>query len=88
MESHRTPDGRPATPTVVLLNDEFEEAGCFVERPAVLQSWYLENQGTLGERELYRQKYAWYDRDAGSETLREFVELLERAASGAGGCRH
>src|SRR5688572_8020223 len=35
-EAHRTPDGRAATPTVILLDAEFNERGCWVERPAPL----------------------------------------------------
>lgn len=37
MEAHRTPDGRAATPTVVLLNDKGAVAGCWIERPAKLR---------------------------------------------------
>ena len=35
-EAHRTPDGRAATPTVILLDGEFNERGCWIERPANL----------------------------------------------------
>ena len=86
MESHPTPDGRAATPTVILLTEGYEEAGCWVERPRKLQGWFLANQGKLEEEELYNQKYAWYDEDRGQETLTEVVEMIEAAAAGSPAC--
>jgi hypothetical protein len=86
MESHRTPDGRPATPTVVLLNEEFEESGCWIERPSKLQTWFLEHEKTMEESVLYEQKYAWYAQDAGRETLEEVVTMIEVAAAGGRRC--
>ena len=34
METRRTPDGRGATPTVIILDESGAEAGCWIERPA------------------------------------------------------
>lgn len=85
MNAHRTPDGRAATPTVVLLDEAYEEAGCFVERPVDLQTWFLASE-SLGQRERQRQKMAWYADDAGTTTLQQFVTLLEAAADGKRGC--
>ena len=86
MESHPTPDGRAATPTVVLLNDEGDEVGCFVERPTDLQTWFLDQEHQLEEEDLYDQKYKWYDDDAGATTLAEIVSMIEGAASGSHVC--
>ena len=36
MEAHRTPDGRPATPTIVVLDAEGGVKGVIAERPAAL----------------------------------------------------
>jgi hypothetical protein len=82
MEAHRTPDGRAATPTAVLLDEAFAERGCWVERPEVLQSWYLEREGRIPREELQARKYQWYAGDRGGETLREIVERIEAAAAG------
>ena len=82
MEAHPTPDGRAATPTVVLLDGDGQEAGCFVERPSELQTWFLEQENVLDEDTLYARKYAWYDDDRGLSTVREVVEMLEGAAAG------
>lgn len=82
METHRTPDGRAATPTVLLLDTEYEEAGCFIERPLTLQTWILEND-ELPSDEVFREKMEWYATDSGHETVETFVEMLEAAAAGA-----
>tara|TARA_Y100001970_G_scaffold40617_1_gene50084 strand:+ start:2125 stop:2769 length:645 start_codon:yes stop_codon:yes gene_type:complete len=81
MESHRTLDGRASTPTIILLNEDFDEVGCFIERPPALKDWILEED--FSSQEIYPQKMEWYDRDSGYHTVEIFVEMLEAAASGA-----
>ncbi|HSJ10684.1 MAG TPA: thioredoxin family protein [Longimicrobiales bacterium] len=81
MEENRTPDGRAATPTVILLNDRFDNVGVWVERPAALQTWLLENPEKLPNAQLFERKMKWYDDDGGRSSLVELVELLERAAA-------
>lgn len=81
MESHRTRDGRASTPTVLLLDENFDEAGCFIERPPELKTWILA-EGFSSE-EIYPQKMQWYAQDKGHHTVRVFVEMLEAAAAGA-----
>lgn len=82
MNAHRTPDGRAATPTVLLLNAAFEEAGVFIERPAPLQEWATANRADLTDDEYLTQKFAWYDDDMGGTTMLEVIELMEAAAAG------
>ena len=82
MHAHPTPDGRAASPTIVLLDADFEERGCFVEGPPELQRWYLENPEDLPRSDLLEEKYARYDADAGRSTLEEVVRVLEAAARG------
>ncbi len=86
MESHRTPDGRPATPTILILDEAYEEAGCWVERPADLQAWALDARPKLRDSEFLAQKTSWYEEDDGVSTVREIVEALESAASGVAVC--
>lgn len=86
MERHRTPDGRAATPTVLILDAGFDEAGCWIERPSRLQDWALGEGSELGSRRFLARKMAWYEEDAGASTIRELVELLEAAAAGAPIC--
>jgi Thioredoxin len=81
MNSHPTPDGRGATPTVILLNAQFEEVGAFVERPAPLQEWALANKDQLDPDQFLVEKAAWYDQDLGRTTMEEVVLLMEAAVS-------
>lgn len=86
MEAHPTPDGRPATPTVLLLDAQHDEAGCFIERPPTLQAWMLDEGWTLSGDEAYERKMAWYAEDAGRETVETIVRMMEAAAEGRTVC--
>ena len=86
MERHRTPDGRPATPTIVLLDPEGAERGCFVERPAKLRDWVSGNKPKLSDEDFQKAKMTWYREDRGRETVKEMVELLEAAGKGPTTC--
>jgi hypothetical protein len=81
MEAHRTPDGRAATPTIVLLDAAYQKVGVFVERPATLHTWYEEQKKTgIDTGKLTVQKLDWYANDAGHTTLLELVSLMEKAS--------
>lgn len=82
MNAHRTPDGRAATPTIVLLDSNYEERGCWVERPADLQRWMIDNKGKVKDSELVDHKMAWYGTDKGTTTVGEVVAIIEAAAKG------
>lgn len=86
MEANPTPDGRAATPTILLLDGDFEERGCFIERPRSLQDWIIESGGRLSAEEIFEGKMEWYAEDAGAETVSEMVSILEAAASGGRVC--
>ncbi len=83
MAAHPTPDGRSATPTVLLLDGDFESAGCFIERPIWLRDHIVENPGGLDRDGIFDMKMAWYAENEGRDTVAEFVEIVE--AAGAGG---
>ncbi len=85
MESHPTPDGRPATPTLLVLDEGFEEVGCWVERPSPLQAWALEHRESLGE-DFLPQKMEWYREDAGRSTVDEVLAVIEAAERGDSIC--
>lgn len=82
-EAHPTPDGRAATPTVVLLDEEWQPRGCFVERAPQLR----EHLALLDEGERGRARNAWYASDGGRTTVAEIVSMLEAAARGETQCR-
>ena len=86
MEAHRTPDGRPATPTVILLDESFNERGCWIERPASLLAWMAEQQGKVSDTDLFDGKMKWYDVDRGASSLDEIVAMIEAAARGERRC--
>jgi hypothetical protein len=78
MEEHRTPDGRAATPTVVILDEHGKFIAAWSERPAELQTWYMEKKPVLTQGELLAQKMKWYAADGGRSTVAEIVALLTR----------
>jgi hypothetical protein len=82
MESHRTPDGRAATPTVILLDGEFAERGCWIERPAELRRLMSNEQPKAEGDKAFQGKMEWYAEDKGAKTIEEIVLMLEAAARG------
>jgi hypothetical protein len=83
MEANRTPDGRAATPTVLLVDDEWQVRGCFIERPVALRAF----MDTLPDNRRSARKMDWYHQDAGRETVREIVEMMEAATRGEMICK-
>jgi hypothetical protein len=78
METYRTPDERSATPTVAILNEDFELVGTWIERPSALQDWFIDHP-EISISEKARRKQGWYDWDEGYSTYEEIVALLEAA---------
>jgi hypothetical protein len=87
MERHRTADGRAATPTVVALDAEGNDVGCWVERPGALAKWMNENRSKVSGQELMDGKFAWYNSDRGMSTVAEILDMIEHpgAAQKCGG---
>lgn len=88
-ETHRTPDGRPAIPTLVVLDAGFNDRGCWVERPAQLQHWFMTRGNVLldTDADTYRrEKQGWYDFDHGASTLDEVLGVVEAAGTRAPRC--
>jgi hypothetical protein len=83
MESHRTPDGRAATPTVVLIDENWQERGCFIERPPMLRN----HMDSLPSNQKFSAKMSWYAEDAGRSTVAEVVAMMEAAGRGELQCR-
>ena len=82
MEDRPTPDGRAATPTLILLDANFDEVGCWIERPSPLQEWALGEGSEMSRRAFMEEKMSWYREDAGRHTVDEVVAILEGAADG------
>ena len=79
---HLTPDGRVATPTVLVLDEMNRALGGWVERPSELQKWFIENKATMDSDVLHDKMDAWYTADAGKSTLREVLALLKKSTPG------
>ena len=77
MERHRTADGRAATPTVVLLDADGNDVGCWVERPSALATWMNDTRPKVSSQELMDGKFAWYNSDRGNATVSEILDMLE-----------
>ncbi|HEU4936542.1 MAG TPA: thioredoxin family protein [Vicinamibacterales bacterium] len=78
MEAHRTPDGRTATPTIAILDEDWHLLSTWTERPSSVQAWFLEKQKTTMQKPLHDELLAWYQNDAGKTTILEIAGLLER----------
>ena len=78
MEAYRTPDGRAATPTVVVLGADGRIIGAWTERPSSTQTWFLEKQKTTMQKPLHDELIEWYGRDAGKTTVAEIADILSR----------
>lgn len=83
MEAHRTSDGRAATPTFLVLDEEFRIRGCWVERPRALQEFLASKESGVA----FDSKMDWYVKDDGREIMRELVEMIEAAKTDTPICR-
>lgn len=82
MEAHRTPDGRAATPTVILIRNG-KEVASWTERPVALQTWFLDMTGKIDTAERQQRKTSWYEWNRGDDALKEIVTLAEQTQKGA-----
>jgi hypothetical protein len=73
-----TPDGRRATPTIVVLDERDRVLGAWVERPADLQKWYIENKPAMSSTDLHEHMDTWYADDAGRTTITEVLAIMRR----------
>ncbi len=78
MEAFRTPDGRAATPVIVVLDEHGRVVGKWTERPSSTQAWFLEKQKTTMQKPLHDELIEWYRKDAGKTTVGEIADILGR----------
>jgi hypothetical protein len=79
MLTHRARDGRPVTPTIVLLRSN-RDVGAWVERPAPLQQLFFAMATDADSALRFSRRETWYDADRGRTAISEFVVLAERTA--------
>lgn len=85
-ESHRSLDGRTATPTYVLLDPAGNERGCIVEQPRALREWSSAERSRASLDSVHAGIRAFYAKDQGASMALEVVELLEAAMAGRTVC--
>jgi Thioredoxin len=84
--THRTDDGRMATPTFILLDSAGTDVGCLVELPAPLRQWTNKARKSVTDDSLHAYRSTFYAKDAGVSVSTELVELLEAARAGSPKC--
>jgi len=85
-DSHRSIDGRTATPTFVLLDSKGADVGCIVELPRAIRDWAHGVRGTVSSDSLHAGIRRFYTADRGVAITTEAVEMLEAAKAGAPRC--
>jgi hypothetical protein len=85
MDEHLT-DGKRAIPIVMVLDDEFREAGWWGPRPRELQDWATSLGVALAKPDRYRELRRWYAVDRGRQVLEEILLIICEAA-GLSQCR-
>ncbi len=81
LEAHRTPDGRVATPLVVLVRNA-RDVGAWVEHPAPLEAMFRTLATSPESARQFSDRQTWYDNDRGRTALSEFLALVERTHAG------
>lgn len=84
--SHRSLDGRTATPTFVLLDQAGNDVGCIVELPREIREWAHGVRGTVSSDSLHAGIRAFYAANRGVAITTEAVEMLEAAKAGTPRC--
>jgi hypothetical protein len=79
MAAHRTPDGRTATPIVVLLRNG-RDRGAWIERPAELQQMFFSMSDNPENARRFSERHLWYESDAGRSVLKEVLAVIEHTS--------
>jgi hypothetical protein len=77
-DAHQTPDGRGATPTIVVLDEHGVVKGVFIERPAALLRYLEEHGAGKYPNEVRELRHQWYEKDKGRHAVAEILEMMER----------
>ncbi|WP_373061139.1 thioredoxin family protein [Gemmatimonas sp.] len=85
-DSHRSIDGRTATPTFVLLDSNGNDVGCIVELPREIRDWAHGVRGKVSSDSLHAGIRTFYAANRGVAITTEAVEMLEAAKAGSPRC--
>jgi hypothetical protein len=76
-DAHLTPDGRAATPTIVVLDERGAFKGVFIERPAALRRYIDEHGAGKYPHEVRELRHRWYEEDRGRHAVAEILDIIE-----------
>jgi hypothetical protein len=76
-DAHQTPDGRGATPTIVVLDERGVMKGVFIERPAALRQYIDEHGAGKYPHEVRELRQRWYEEDKGRHAVSEILDIIE-----------
>jgi hypothetical protein len=79
LAAHRL-DGREAIPTVIVLDEAYEERGAWIEEPAALRDLLRANRA-LPKDSLRALVRDWRAKDGGRTVSAEFAALIDRAST-------
>lgn len=86
-DAHRSLDGRRATPTFVLLNEDAESVGCVVELPRELrEAMHQARSEGVSSRKRHEDMAEWYEANRGQGIVGEVIAMMEGASRGAPVC--
>ena len=85
-DTHRSLDGRNATPTIVLLDSAGNDVGCIVELPREIRDWAHGVRGAVSSDSLHAGIRTFYAANRGVAIATEAVEMLEAAKAGSPRC--
>jgi len=77
-DAHPTPDGRAATPTIVVLDSQGAPKGVFIERPTVLLHYIEEHGQGLYPDQVRDLRHRWYAEDKGRHAIAEILDIIEK----------
>jgi len=86
MDAFPAPDGRAATPTILLLDEAYEIRGCWIEMPLSVWEFWQPALERDEAAQMLDRKMSWYLEDQGRETLTDLMEILEAAQQGEAVC--
>lgn len=74
-------NGSRSIPLAIVLDGAFRPVGHWGPRPSELQAFVLRQKaaGLRPVNEIYRDVRTWYARDRGESTVREVLDIIERA---------
>lgn len=79
---YQTYNGRNTFPVVLLIDENYREVGCWIERPAELQRRFSNLPEGLSDKEIEDFLNEWYQLNGGVRTIDEITKIIRAANTG------